>query len=240
MKKSSLYIGCSSYATPSWKTLFYPETLPKKKWFEYYAQHFNTYELNGTFYRFPTVQSLKSWHDKVADDFHFSIKVPKIITHLTRLQNCDADIEKFYLVTDAVLQNKLACVLWQLPPCFSFSRERLELVVRGVNPSFKNVVEFRHISWWRDDVLEELRKNNITFCQVNYPNLPTDIQQTTPIGYVRMHGNPELFYSAYTEEEVDSLYRDIRNAGFQEAYIYFNNTASTAAIINALYLIQRI
>lgn len=152
MKKSNIHIGCSSYATPSWKTLFYPDDLPKKKWFDYYAEHFNTYELNSTFYRFPTVQSLQSWYDKVDDDFKFSIKVPKIITHLKRLQNCDKEIEDFYLITKEGLRNKLACILWQLPPSFSFSPARLESVIRVMNPTFKNVVEFRHETWWRDDV----------------------------------------------------------------------------------------
>ncbi len=238
MNKDNLHIGCSSYATPSWKTLFYPDGLPKKKWFDCYAKHFKTYELNSTFYRFPTMQSLQSWYDKVDDNFKFSIKVPKVITHLKRLQNCDKEIEDFYLATDEGLKNKLACILWQLPPSFSFSSERLESALRVMNPNFKNVVEFRHESWWRDDVFKQLRKNNITFCNVNYPHLPTSIQQTTAIGYIRMHGNPQLFYSQYTEEEVETLYRDVYNAGFEEAYIYFNNTASTAAIINALHLIQ--
>lgn len=236
MKTDKLYIGCSSYATPSWKILFYPESLPKKEWFDYYSKHFNTYEFNGTFYRFPTVQNLLVWHDKVPDDFTFSVKVPKMITHIKKLEGCKEAIEEFYLVSRAGLKNKLACILWQLPPGFSFSENRLISVVQAMNPDFKNVVEFRHESWWRKDVITKLGENGITFCNVNYPQLPSAILQNTPTGYIRMHGNPKLFYSEYTKEDIETLYREVNSIGFKEVYIYFNNTASTAAIINALQL----
>lgn len=236
MEKSKLYIGCSSYATASWKTLFYPEDLPKKMWFDYYARYFNTYEFNGTFYRFPTVENLSSWHDKVADDFKFSVKVPKIITHIRRLQQCDDEIEAFYSICEKGFKNKLACILWQLPPSYTFNEDRLESVLRAINPNFKNVVEFRHESWWRDSVMTKLSENNITFCSVDYPQLPTSIQETNSIGYIRMHGNPKLFYSEYTKEAIEDLYHKLSARKFKEVYIYLNNTASTAAIINALQL----
>ena len=236
MKEDKLYVGCSSYATPSWKTLFYPDGLPKREWFDYYSRHFNTYEYNGTFYRFPTVQGLLSWHDKVPDDFRFSVKVPRTITHIKRLERCEEEIEEFYLVSSEGFKNKLACILWQLPPGFSYSRDRLKSVVRVMNPGFKNVVEFRHESWWREDVMAELSENEITFCNVSYPQLPAAIRQTTSIGYIRMHGVPKLFYSEYSREDVEAVYREVKEAGFGEAYIYFNNTASTAGIINALQL----
>ncbi len=236
MKSDQLYIGCSSYATPSWKTLFYPDGLPKRKWFDYYSRHFNTYEYNGTFYRFPVVQNLLSWHDRVPDDFKFSVKVPRTITHIKRLERCGEEIKEFYLVAGEGFKNKLACILWQLPPGFSFSGDRLESVVRAMRPDFKNVVEFRHESWWRGEVFTKLSENGITFCNVSYPRLPAAIRPTTQTGYIRMHGTPRLFYSEYTKEDVENLYREVNAAGFGEAYVYFNNTASTAAIINALQL----
>jgi len=236
MKSDKLYIGCSSYATPSWKNLFYPDSLPRKEWFDYYAKHFNTYEFNGSFYRFPTVQNLLSWHDKVPDDFKFSIKVPKTITHIKRMEECNKEIEEFYQISSEGLKTKLACILWQLPPSFSFSEDKLDTVLRVMSPNFKNVVEFRHGSWWREDVMTRLHENGVTFCNVNYPQLPTEIQQATSISYIRMHGNPQLFYSEYAKEDIEALYHQINNVGFHEVYVYFNNTASTGAIINALQL----
>lgn len=236
MESNNLHIGCSSYATPSWKAIFYPNELSKRMWFDYYSRHFNTYEFNGTFYRFPTVQNLLSWSGKVSDDFRFSVKVPKIITHVKGLKGCEQEIEEFYSISKDGFKNKLACILWQLPPSFSFNDDRLKSVLQVMNANFKNVVEFRHESWWRDEVIKKLTENDITFCNVNYPGLPTVIQQTTSIGYIRMHGNPRLFYSAYTTEEIETLYDQINQIGFKEVFVYFNNTASTAAIRNALQL----
>lgn len=234
MNNNRLHIGCSSFATASWKNLFYPENLPKKKWFEFYCQHFNTYEFSGSFYKFPTVENLLQWHDKTPEAFQFSIKVPRIITHTKKLENAETEIEDFYQICNEGLKNKLACILWQFPPSFDFSLEKLELIINSVNPNFKNVIEFRHESWWQAEIMNELSQNNLIFCIVNFPNLPYEIIKTNSIGYVRMHGNPELFYSQYTEEEIENLYSKLNSEEFEEVYIYFNNTASTAGIINAL------
>ena len=234
MKNKTINIGCSSYATASWQPLFFPEGLPRKQWFEYYCKHFNTYELNSTFYRFPTLKSLESWYDKAPDDFVFSIKVPKIITHIKRMEDCEEEIEKFYDVAREGLRDKLGCVLFQLPPSFTYSPERLETVIMAANSEFNNVVEFRHESWWLEDVIKILSVNNITFSSVNYPMLPTAVMKTTQTGYIRMHGNPKLFYSEYTREQIENLYNEVKGQNFRQAYIYFNNTASTAGIINAL------
>lgn len=234
MKEVDFHIGCSAFATPSWKHLFYPEDLPKSKWFEFYCQHFKTYEFNGSFYKFPTVKNLLTWHDKTPADFQFSIKIPKIISHIKKLQNCESEINEFYAIVQEGLKSKLACVLWQLPPSFNYSEERLDSIINSTNTEFKNVVEFRHESWWREDVMNLLRENNLIFCNVNYLKLPTEIHKNSSIGYIRMHGNPELFYSEYTQKQIEQLYLEIKNMEFEEIYIYFNNTASTAGIINAL------
>lgn len=234
MKKGDIHIGCSSYATPSWQSLFFPEGLHKKQWFEYYCRHFNTYELNSTFYRFPTLKSLENWYGRTPDGFIFSVKVPKTITHIKRLENCEEEIAKFYGVIREGLKEKLGCVLFQLPPSFRYSAERLALIVTALDTGFTNVVEFRNESWWRQDVIEALSTSNITFCSVSYPKLPDTVIKTTDIGYVRMHGNPKLFYSEYTPERIGELIDSITEQNFTQAYIYFNNTASTAGIINAL------
>ncbi len=234
MKKSPIYIGCSSYATTSWQPLFFPEGLPRKQWFDYYCKFFNIYELNSTFYRFPTLKSLEAWYQKTPEDFLFSIKVPKTITHIKKLENCNQEIVKFYEVARNGLRDKLGCVLFQLPPSFSYSPERLETVIINMDNQFTNVVEFRNESWWRQDVMEKLRENTITFCSVDYPKLPNEVVNTTQTGYVRMHGNSKLFYSEYPQEHIENVYDNILRQNFKQAFIYFNNTASAAGIINAL------
>lgn len=236
MNKSGIHIGCSSYNTRQWKGIFYPEDIPGSKWFGYYAGQFNTYELNGTFYKFPTVKSLQTWYNKVPDGYLFSAKAPKLITHLKRFADCEREINDFYTACRQGLADKLACVLFQLPPSFSYTEERLKLITSSLDPQFKNVVEFRHDSWWNQEVYDALSVHNITFCSVDYPKLPSPVIATSSVGYYRFHGSPKLFYSQYAEEQLKVVYDSIAAEKFKEAYIYFNNTASEAGILNALQM----
>ena len=234
MKKENIHIGCSAFNNTYWKKIFYPDDLPRSKWFDFYASQFSTYELNGTFYKAPTVKSLKTWYDKVPVDFLFSVKAPKLITHYKKFKDCKNDIDEFYAICREGLQEKLACVLFQLPPSYDYSEEKLELIINSVNPDFKNVVEFRHKSWWNEAVFKIFAANNITFCSVSYDKLPSDLIETNSIGYVRLHGVPRLFYSEYAQSELQKLHDDIRKYSFNEIFVYFNNTASEAGILNAV------
>lgn len=234
MNKENIHTGCSSYYNYQWTDIFYPKDIGRNKWFEYYCQHFDTYEINGTFYKFPTVRTLQTWYKKAPDGFKFSPKVPKIITHIKKLADCTEEIGQFYSVLREGLDDKLGCVLFQLPPSFSYTEERLQLVLKAANTDFENVVEFRNESWWRQEVYDALAQNNITFCSVNYPKLPTKVVATNKTGYYRFHGNPRLFYSEYNSEELETIVNQLLDKGLDKAYVYFNNTASTAAIVNAL------
>lgn len=234
MRNQDIHIGCSSYYNHLWTEIFYPKDIGRDKRFDYYCLHFNTYELNSTFYKFPTVKSLQTWYNKAPENFTFSLKVPKQITHTKRLAECERELNDFYAACREGLADKLGCILFQLPPSFSFTEERLELVMNSVNPEFDNVVEFRHESWWRQEVYSALANSNINFCSVNYPKLPNQVIKTNAIGYFRFHGNPQLFYSLYNVEELQSVLQQFTEQDFDKAYVYFNNTASSAAIINAL------
>lgn len=235
MKRKTIHIGCSSYNTADWKGIFYPEDLPKNRWFEFYCRHFSTYELNATFYRFPTLQSLQSWYDKAPEIFVFSVKAPKQITHLNRFADCTQLIEDFYSTCKEGLQDKLGCILFQLPPSFNYTPERLELIFSYLRPEFKNVMEFRNESWWNTEVWDAFSKSPAIFCSVDYPKLPSEIQVTAPTAYMRFHGNPKLFYSEYGHEKFQNTVDVILKADdLEEIFIYFNNTASTAGILNAL------
>jgi len=232
--KKQLYIGCSSYYNSRWKGVFYPEDMPSKQWFEFYCRHFKTFEINATFYKFPTLRVMKNWYNKAPDDFIYAVKAPKQITHIKKFDDCKDVINQLYAICKEGLADKLGCILFQLPPSFSYSEDRLGVIIDSLNTDFKNVVEFRNESWWRQDVYDALAKNNITFCTVNYPKLPTAVAITTKTVYVRLHGNPRLFYSEYTLDELNELHQDISSKkNCSEVFIYFNNTASSAAIINA-------
>lgn len=234
------HIGCSGFHYREWKDVFYPKGLAQKKWFDYYASHFDTLELNVTFYRFPSLQSLKAWYDKAPDHFSFSSKVPRSITHFKKFVDTERMMEDFYNLLREGLGNKLGCVLIQLPPQFSYDEERLERLLKQINPFFNNVIEFRHESWWRKNVFETLGKHKITFSGVSFPKISRDEAiVNTNICYYRFHGVPKLFYSEYDESFLEKIFAQIRdNKKATTAFVYFNNTASLAALRNARYFKQ--
>ena len=234
--KKTVHIGTSAFNNGYWKGIFYPGDLPRSKWFDYYCTQFETYELNATFYRFPTVKSLKSWYDKTPGNFVFSVKAHKSITHFKKFKDCHEEVSEFYAIAKEGLREKLACVLFQLPPSFDYSPEKLELILGYMNADFKNVIEFRHHSWWQFEVFDRLAKAGIVFCNVSYPKLPSDFVKTESYGYIRLHGVPKLFYSQYTPDEIETLYQEILKKDWQDVFVYFNNTASTAGILNAVEL----
>ncbi|MDQ6469698.1 DUF72 domain-containing protein [Flavobacterium sp. LHD-80] len=229
--KTDLLIGCSSFNNRFWKGVFYPENLPSSKWFDYYCQHFNTYEFNGSFYKFPTLRVLGNWYNKTPADFKFSVKAPKEITHLKRFISCEVLLKDFYDCCNEGLKEKLGCILFQFPPSYSFTSERLMLIVQNLDLNFKNVIEFRHESWWNQEVWNVFLQNNITFCSVSYPKLPQTIFTDFPLIYIRLHGVPKLFYSSYSSDELLDIKTKIES---KSGFVYFNNTASEAGILNAL------
>lgn len=234
MENLKLHIGCSSYYNSNWKPEFYPKDLVKSKWFDFYCEHFSTYEMNGTFYKAPTLKVMQNWYDKSPENFIYTVKAPKTITHLKRFKDCKDDIKTFYQVCKEGLKEKLGLLLFQLPPSFHYSEENLELVLNSLDSSFKNVVEFRHESWWKKEVFEILERHKIIFCNVSHPTLPDSIFKTNSIGYFRFHGSPKMFYSSYNKDYLQQILLEIRKNSFEEFYIYFNNTASTAGVLNAL------
>ena len=164
----------------------------------------------------------------------FAVKVPKLIIHEKRLIDCSAQIADFYENCETGLKDKLGCLLFQFPPSFKYSIETLELVIKNLKSGFKNVVEFRHISWFRQEVYDALKTNNIILCSISHPTLPDYIIKTTTVGYICFHGNPKMFYSMYSEAYLLELHNKLSdNKKFKEVYVFFNNTASTAGIINA-------
>lgn len=233
------HIGCSGFSYKSWKGKFYPEKLPQTKWFAFYCQHFNTLELNVTFYRFPQLTTLQKWYNTSPAGFRFSVKAPQAITHYKLFLNSTDLITEFYDVVNSGLEEKLGPILFQLPPRFSYSEEHLERIISNLNPSFKNVVELRHNTWWRNDVYEAFAKHNITFVGQSHPVLPDDIIQNTPTVYYRFHGVPDLYKSSYSETFLKNVAHTIKDHKHsKEAWLYFNNDIDMAAIENAKTLIN--
>lgn len=230
------YIGTSGYSYAYWKNRFYPEGLSASKQLDYYSRQFNTVELNYTFYKFPTVKALQKSAMAVPDEFLFSLKVNKSITHTMRMQQAKDTISEFMDIVHLGLENKLGCVLFQLPPSYSFSEQRLEDILEHVSHQSSNVIEFRHASWWQENVYKAFKESGLTFCAVSFPGLPDDNIITSDIFYKRMHGVPELFKSAYDDEAIRHLASDMPED--KNTFVYFNNTMFEAGYSNARLLNQ--
>lgn len=227
-------IGCSGYHYTDWKRIFYPENIAQKKWFEYYSEHFNSLELNVTFYRFPRLHFLQSWYKRSPDNFSFAVKAPRLITHYKKLNDAQEALHNFYDVARRGLQHKLGCVLFQFPSSFVYEDHRLERIINLLDHSMQNVVEFRHASWWQQKVFDAFTQNNITFSGISHPQLPDRVIKTSDIIYYRFHGVPHLYSSRYDMHELERIAMEMHNMeGIREAFIYFNNTAEATAVINA-------
>jgi uncharacterized protein YecE (DUF72 family) len=123
------HIGCSGFHYKHWRTAFYPDDLPQRRWFEYYSAQFRTLELNVTFYRFPRVTFLKNWYAQASPDFRFSVKAPRTITHFKQFHNTADVLSDFYGSVNEGLQEKLGPVLFQFPPRLACNEERLERIL---------------------------------------------------------------------------------------------------------------
>ena len=231
------HIGCSGFHYRDWKEVFYPTGLPQRRWFEFYSAQFDTLEINSTFYRFPQMKTLLNWYETSPSPYYFSVKVPRLITHYKRLNECHSLLDDFYGSIGSGLKEKLGPVLFQFPPSFAYSPERMEAINQHLRSGYKNVVEFRHLSWWDPSVLLELRSRNISVSGISHPTLPEDALLTTGMAYYRFHGRPKLYYSAYEPADLRSVVSQLEsNDQLQEAFIYFNNTATMGAIENAKWL----
>ena len=233
------HIGCSGFHYKHWKEIFYPKEVPQRRWFEFYSQHFNTLELNVTFYRFPQVSMLKSWYERSATGFSFSVKAPRLITHYKKMNDCEKLLFDFYNTVQEGLKEKTGCVLFQFPPRFDYTPERLEKIMNNLDHHFPNVVEFRHASWWNEEVYKELGKNKISFSGMSHPLLPEKIIENTSLLYYRMHGVPQLYQSPYTLAYLRKMINTIGSSTkIKKAFIYFNNDIGGNAIKNAKEMIE--
>jgi uncharacterized protein YecE (DUF72 family) len=233
------HIGCSGFHYKDWKGIFYPKDVPQRLWFEYYCTHFNTLELNVTFYRFPLISMLESWYKRSPSGFSFSVKAPKLITHFRKMNDCDALLQDFYNTVGEGLKEKAACILFQFPPSYIYTEERLENIINSLNSKFANVVEFRHASWWNEKVYEKLRQSKISFSGMSHPLLPDKVIANTSVLYYRMHGVPDLYRSSYSSISLKKIVKEIKAlVNLKEAFIYFNNDYGGVGIKNAKTMID--
>jgi uncharacterized protein YecE (DUF72 family) len=233
-----VFVGCSGWFYWHWRECFYPPTIPSSKWFDYYASQFRTVELNAPFYSWPTLATVQNWGRQAGRrKFVYTIKVNELITHTRRLIGTRMLIRDFGLIAD-ILGRRFGCFLFQFPPSFHFSKPALERITKQLDPSRRNVVEFRHPSWWHDIVYEKLRRHNIIFCSCSAPRLPDELIKTADDVYIRFHGTTRWYRHDYSREELEAWAQRIHESGAKRVWCYFNNDREGYAIKNARMLLR--
>jgi uncharacterized protein YecE (DUF72 family) len=232
----SLNIGCSGWFYWHLKGSFYPTQMPTKEWFAHYADHFRTVELNAPFYSWPTVAAVQNWTKQAAGrDMVYTVKVSELITHIRKFEDTATLVQDFGYIAD-LLGPRMGCFLFQLPPSYDFTPERLHTILAQLDPTRRNVIEFRHASWWKDEVYRAFEGAGAIFCSCSGPGLPNDLIKTADDIYVRFHGIESWYRHDYSHEELSDWANRIQAAQAGHVWIYFNNDFDGYAIKNALML----
>jgi uncharacterized protein YecE (DUF72 family) len=233
-------IGTSGYSYKHWSDgVFYPSGLSQQRWLDFYATHFDTVELNVTFYRQPTPYTFKRWRDRTPEGFAFTVKGSRYITHILRLNDPETPLARFF---DSVklLGEKLKIVLWQLPPGFKLDMGRLDRfckLITSISPEgVGNCFEFRNKSWFCDEVYALLEHYGCHLCVADSPRYPSEEKVISNIGYLRLHGSETMYGYNYSPYELSSWAKRISSWKASEVYIYFNNDFMGYAVKNAMTL----
>ncbi len=227
----NIYIGISGWRYKGWRGVFYPEKLPHRRELEFASRRFNTIELNGSFYSLQRPQSFAQWHEQTPEDFIFSIKGSRYITHMLRLRNIEGALANFLAQGVLVLGAKLGPILWQLPPNFNFEPERLEDffallpktrnqaadLARNHDERLKNrswvdvsqdatlrhAIEIRHQSFVNEKFIRLLRRYDVGLVVADTVEWPLLTDVTSDFVYCRLHGSEELYASGYEAAALD-------------------------------------
>ena len=231
--EASVHVGCSGWFYWKWRRQFYPTDLPTSDWFNHYANQFDTVEINASFYSWPTVTNVKSWVRQPGHrSFVYTVKVCELITHIKRFKGTKTLVTDFGMIAD-ILGERMGC-LFQLPPSYHFTKARLNGILGQLDPARRNVVEFRHASWWNETVYSAFREAGTIFCSCSGPRLPDVLVRTADDVYVRLHGPERWYRHDYTGDELTKWADKIRASGAKRVWVYFNNDYEGFAPKNAL------
>ena len=230
--KQAVYVGCSGWRYWKWRDSFY-QGVPQPRWFEHYSGVFDTVEINASFYSWPTVASVQAWRRQAGGkNTVYTVKVCELITHIKKFKGTKTLIQDFGMIAD-ILGEQMGCFLFQLPPSFRYTKARLNAIVSQLDPARRNVVEFRHKSWWNAEVYAAFRKAGIIFCSCSGPRLPDELIVTADEVYVRLHGPERWYRHDYSDEELGKWADRIKASGAHRAWVYFNNDNEAHAPKNA-------
>lgn len=239
MGMGKLYVGTSGYNYLGWKGLFYPENLPQREWLAFYSNHYNTIEINATFYRSFARSVFANWSKQTSESFVFTIKGSRFITHIKRIKDVKEEVERFFEMAVG-LGEKLSCVLWQFPGSFRLDPnqreniDRLKVFLDKLPRNSRQAFEFRHKSWFIPEVFELLDKNKAGFVMNDSPHFPSIERVTGDFVYIRFHGPSSLYSSSYSTKQLTAWVAKIKK--YLKKYdvcCYFNNDINGYAVKNA-------
>ena len=220
-----------------WRKRFYPQGVAQRNWLGYYAQHFDTVELNATTYRLPKEEQVARWCDAVPKDFLFTVKLSRLITHRKTLApRVDEFIFNYMNRVKCFRKEQLAQILCQFPPYLERDDDRLNAFLEKLPAAFRYVVEFRHKSWFVPQTYAILKEHNMAFCIHDYPRMRVqDVVTSNQLAYVRLHGYLMLYAGSYPRRVLRKWRDRILNLAQQarDVFVYFNNDTRAAAIKDA-------
>ncbi len=235
--RAAVRIGTSGWNYPHWKGRFYPRDLPQRQWLPHYAHHFDTVEINNTFYHLPSSETFTHWAQNTPGGFCFAVKASRHLTHLKKLKDSGEPLHRF-IDHSAALGRRLGPTLFQLPPRWRTNPERLACFINHLPPHRPCAFEFRDPSWFNDAVYDILRAHDCAFCVHHLAGQQSPIVRTAPWIYLRLHGPDGPYQGRYGRERLtpwaERIHRWAQNG--YPVYCYFDNDQNAYAIEDALIL----
>ena len=234
---AEIRIGTSGWHYDHWVGPFYPDHMKPADFLAFYAERFTTAEINNSFYQLPSATTLAQWRDAVPDGFRFTAKASRYITHMKKLKDPAASLERF-LERIAILEPKLGPLLFQLPPKWRADVDRLEAFLDAVPKERRAAVEFRDASWWIDDVYAALERHGAAFCPFELAGQEAPLQVTADFVYLRLHGPGDAYQGAYDDARLRAWADHLvawRDAG-RDVWCFFDNDEAGYAALNAARL----
>jgi len=239
---TQLRIGCSGWNYPPWREVVYPKGLAQSRWLEHYATLFDTVEVNTTFYRLPRRDAVARWVEQTPDDFVFTVKASRYLTHIRRLREVGAGASRLYERVEPLLRSpKMGPVLWQLPANFRRDDDRLAAALDELPPG-RHCFEFRHASWFVAEVYELLRSHDAALVIGDHPERPFQAHElTADWTFIRFHYGHRGRRGNYSERELEEWAERIEHWRRRvDVYSYFNNDWEGLAVRNGLWLKKRL
>jgi uncharacterized protein YecE (DUF72 family) len=235
----AVHIGTSGWSYAHWEGLLYPQGAHPADRLAYYVRHYRTVEINSCFYRWPADATFTGWYRRTPEEFLVTVKAPRGLTHRARLYRPERWLERV-LGGLHCLAEKRGVLLVQLSPNMPWDQARLEYFLRQIPAWLRIALEFRHLSWHREEVFSLLEKYHAAYCVMSGANLPCILRATAPFVYVRLHGpdSQHLYAGSYSDENLYWWAQRIREWTALQRYVfvYFNNDGFGNALRNATAL----